>query len=142
MSRLGRGLKSLIHEAEVQPTGAVHNVSLENISVNPYQPRKIFDKEKLEELAESIKENGLIQPIVVSEIEEGIYQLIAGERRFEACKMIGMKEIPVYIKKVDEKEKLVLAVIENIHRENLSPIEEAKAFQQLIDDFELTHLYF
>ena len=139
MRRLGRGLESLIQDIEAPVIGAVTKINIEYIKPNRYQPRRIFDPEKLNELAESIRENGLIQPIVVGKNSDTEYELIAGERRYEACKKVGLTEIPVYIKEVTDKERLVLAIIENVQRENLSPIEEAKAYQRLIDEFELSH---
>jgi len=140
MSRLGRGLNSLIKDVEIQDDGANTMVKIEYIKPNRYQPRRHFDQEKLLELSESIKINGLIQPIVAIKHSDTDYEIIAGERRFEASKMAGLTEVPIYIKNVSDKEKLVLAIIENVQREDLSPIEEAKAYEQLINDFELTHL--
>ena len=139
-NRLGRGLNALI-SSDIE--NATHNsglisVSIDEIFENPYQPRKIFDKEKLEELAESIKETGLIQPLIVSKLEKG-YEIIAGERRFLASKMAGLKEIPVIIKNVTPKQKLQFALVENIQREDLNAIEEAKAYLTLHKEFSLTH---
>lgn len=139
MSRLGRGLNSLIQDIEKPVQGATTTINVELIRPNKYQPRRIFDQDKLAELSDSIKENGLIQPIVVCKHSDTDYELIAGERRLEACKLAGLTEVPIYIKNVTDKERLVLAIIENVQRENLSPIEEAKAYQQLISEFELTH---
>ncbi|MCL1826445.1 MAG: ParB/RepB/Spo0J family partition protein [Candidatus Cloacimonetes bacterium] len=140
MSRLGRGIEVLIPDVEEPVPGGVTTVDVSYIKANKYQPRKKFDQEKLQELSESIKENGLIQPIVVCQNSDTDYELIAGERRLEACKMAGLTTIPVYIRAVTEKERLVLAIIENVQREDLTPIEEARAYQQLIDEFSLTHL--
>ena len=138
--RLGRGLDALINsknDIQDQQDG-ITLVETQNIKENPYQPRKIFNKEKLEELALSIKESGLIQPIIVSKTDSG-YEIIAGERRFLACKMAGLTEIPVIIKNVSPKEKLQFAIVENVQREDLNAIEEAKAYQLLHKDFGLTH---
>jgi len=140
MSRLGRGLEKLIPDIETSVPGNVTHVLIGYIRANRYQPRRKFDQEKLIELSESIKENGLIQPIVVCKHSDTDYELIAGERRLEACKIAGLNEIPIYIRDVTEKERLVLAIIENVQREDLTPIEEARAYQQLIDEFNLTHL--
>ncbi|MCK9328697.1 MAG: ParB/RepB/Spo0J family partition protein [Candidatus Cloacimonetes bacterium] len=139
MSRLGRGLNSLIHDIEKPVQGTSTTIKISDIIPNRYQPRRQFDKEKLLELSQSIQENGLIQPIIVCQTEETGYELIAGERRLEACKLAGLSEIPVVVKNVTDKERLVLAIIENVQREDLSPLEEAKAYQQLIDEFELNH---
>ncbi len=138
--RLGRGLDALINsknDIQDQQDG-ITLVETQKIKENPYQPRKIFNKEKLEELALSIKESGLIQPIIVSKTDSG-YEIIAGERRFLACKMAGLTEIPVIIKNVSPKEKLQFAIVENVQREDLNAIEEAKAYQLLHKDFGLTH---
>lgn len=139
MSRLGRGLNSLIQDIEKPTQGSVSIIKISEIRPNRYQPRRQFDKEKLEELSLSIKENGLIQPVIVGTADAEGYELIAGERRLEACKLAGLTEVPVVIKNVTDKERLVLAIIENVQREDLSAIEEAKAYQQLIDEFGLNH---
>ncbi len=141
MTRLGKGLSALIKEDETGNTahGSVTKLKIELIKPNEYQPRKIFDPEKLKDLSQSIKENGLIQPIIVSQLDNVYYELIAGERRLEASKMAGLTEIPVVIREVSPREKLVFAIIENVQREDLTPLEEAKAYQQLIDEFEFTH---
>jgi len=135
---LGRGLDSLISkmpESTNSETG-ITTVKIEYIHPNKLQPRKLFDREKLEELANSIKENGIIQPIIVtkSNDEEG-YELVAGERRLEASKLAGFDEIPVIIRSISSKEKLLYAIIENVQREDLNAIEEALAYNQLINDF-------
>ena len=139
MSRLGRGLDSLIKDIEKPADGTSSNVLIEHIKPNRYQPRRHFDADKLAELADSIKENGLIQPIVVCKNGENDYELIAGERRYQACKLAGITSVPVFVKNVTDKERLVLAIIENVQRENLSPIEESKAYKRLVEEFELTH---
>jgi len=139
MRRLGKGLESLIQDIETPVTGNVSLVNIDYIKPNRFQPRKLFDSEKLNELAESIRENGLIQPLVVAKLNDTTYELIAGERRLLACKLIGIKEVHVYIKEVSDKEQLVLAIIENVQREDLTPIEEAKAYKRLIEEFGLLH---
>ncbi|MBF0363602.1 MAG: ParB/RepB/Spo0J family partition protein [Oligoflexia bacterium] len=115
-------------------------IDLSMISVNKYQPRKVFDEKELEELGNSIKENGLIQPLIVSKVEggHGQYELIAGERRLRACKMVGMEKIPAIIKRVTDRDKLVMAIIENVQRSDLNCVEEAFAYYQLMEDFNLT----
>ncbi|WP_302132819.1 nucleoid occlusion protein [Thomasclavelia spiroformis] len=111
-------------------------IDTNKIEANENQPRKVFDDEKIEELATSIKENGLIQPIIVRKYNRN-YQIIAGERRFRACKLAGLKTIPCVIKDIDDKQVDTYAIIENIQRENLSPIEEASAYKTLIDTYNM-----
>ena len=111
-------------------------IDINKIEENENQPRKVFDDEKIEELATSIKENGLIQPIIVRKYNRN-YQIIAGERRFRACKLAGLKTIPCVIKDIDDKQVDTYAIIENIQRENLSPIEEASAYKTLIDTYNM-----
>ncbi len=111
-------------------------IDINKIEANENQPRKVFDDEKIEELATSIKENGLIQPIIVRKYNRN-YQIIAGERRFRACKLEGLKTIPCVIKDIDDKQVDTYAIIENIQRENLSPIEEASAYKTLIDTYNM-----
>jgi ParB family chromosome partitioning protein len=112
-------------------------IDIEDISANENQPRTHFEKEKIQELAESIQQNGLLQPIVVRPFN-GQYQIIVGERRYRACKLAGLNEIPCIVQKLDEKQTATAAIVENIQRENLSPIEEALAYQQLLDSQNLT----
>ena len=107
-------------------------VPLSSISANPNQPRKSFDEESLKELSISIKEQGIIQPIIVEEIVPGRYSIIAGERRFRAAKMAGINKVPVIIKSLNEMQRIQMSLIENIQRENLNPIEEASAYQYLM----------
>ena len=113
-------------------------VSTERIVPNRYQPRKVFDESKIKELAQSIKEHGLLQPIVVRPIEEGMYEIIAGERRFRAMKYNDLPETEVIIKPLNDKETAAVALIENIQRENLSAIEEAEAYKKLLDLEDIT----
>lgn len=141
-SRLGRGLEALIPttpEANDESL-VISSISLDKIHPNPYQPRHRFEEEKLHELANSLKENGMIQPIIVTKRIDSEYELIAGERRLEAAKLAGFTEIPVIIRSVSPQEQLQYALIENIQRENLNPIEEAKAYNQLAEEFNLTHV--
>lgn len=140
-TRLGRGLNALINsgpETKDRYT-SVSVVKIDYIKPNRYQPRKSFNEEKLKDLAASLKESGLIQPLIVTKKEDDTFELIAGERRLQAAKIAGITEVPVIIKKVTEKEQLQFAIIENVQREDLNPIDEAKAYQQLNSEFELTH---
>lgn len=114
-------------------------IKIENISPNPYQPRLEFKQEELEELARSIKANGLIQPIIVRESTVFGYELIAGERRLRASKIAGLTEIPAIIKNISNQESMQLAIVENLQRSDLNPIEEAKAYQQLLEKNQVTH---
>ncbi|MCB5230606.1 MAG: ParB/RepB/Spo0J family partition protein [Candidatus Cloacimonas sp.] len=140
-TRLGRGLEALIPiSTETDDKSlSISSVRLEKIHPNPYQPRHRFDEEKLQELSNSLKENGMIQPVIVTKRMDSEYELIAGERRLEAAKLAGFTEIPVIIRSVSPQEQLQYALIENIQRENLNPIEEAKAYNQLSEEFSLTH---
>lgn len=122
------------------PTGQnLTEIEIAKIVPNPWQPRKIFKQEYLEELANSIKEHGILQPLVVVAIPDGKYQIIVGERRFRASQLAGLTKVPVIVRDaMEEQQKLELALIENIQRHNLDPIEEAQAYQQLIDQYKLT----
>lgn len=135
---LGRGLDALISEATAE-TGSEPEATIEidKITRNPNQPRKNFDETALQELADSIKQNGVLQPILVRKV--GIkYQIIAGERRYQASKLAGLNEIPAVVRDIDDKEVFQLALIENLQRSDLSPMEEAKGYRQLIDSQGLT----
>ena len=135
---LGRGLDALISEATAE-TGSEPEATIEisKITRNPNQPRKNFDEKALQELADSIKQNGVLQPILVRKIG-GKYQIVAGERRYQASKLAGLKEIPAVVRDIDDKEVFQLALIENLQRSDLSPMEEAKGYRQLIDSQGLT----
>jgi ParB family chromosome partitioning protein len=139
--KLGRGLDALIRDIDEQenPRTGITTLPVTRIMPNRYQPRKMFEESKLQELADSIKSKGIIQPIIVTKTDESEYELVAGERRLEAAKLAGLNEVPVIIRSVTQKEQLQLALIENIQRENLNPIEEAGAYQQLIDEFQMNH---
>ena len=138
---LGRGLSALIHDREDKPETRANlgTLPIERIRANPFQPRKNFDADSLAELAESIKANGIIQPLIVTKTEGSDYELIAGERRLQAAKLAGLDMVPVVVRSVSQKEQLQLAILENIQREDLDPIEEAQAYQALAEDFQLTH---
>ena len=135
-SSLGRGLDALIPK-EDKPHGYTV-ASINEIKPNIFQPRKEFDEEAISQLASSIKEKGILQPLVVRTISGG-YEIIAGERRWRAAQRAGITRVPVIIKEASDREVLEIALIENLQREDLNPIEEAVAYQQLIDEFELTH---
>ncbi|HPI40883.1 MAG TPA: ParB/RepB/Spo0J family partition protein [Pseudobdellovibrionaceae bacterium] len=125
-------------QVSVSPEERVWIVSVEKLSPGAFQPRKVFDRESLKELAQSIKENDILQPIIVRRSESGKLEIIAGERRWRAAQMAGKHEVPVIIKSVTDKEALELAIIENIQRENLNPIEEAEGYEKLISEFQLS----
>ena len=145
---LGRGLDAILQSPETDITsrdisgdyvaGAVAEIDINLIEANPFQPRTEFDEEALEELAQSIKEQGIIQPITVRKLGYNRYQLISGERRLRASKLAGLSKIPAFIRIANDEQMLELALIENIHRENLNAIEVAISYQRLIDECSLT----
>ncbi len=150
---LGRGLGAFFDDVESSPVSpkasakavgteagaaGVQKLKIRDIEPNPDQPRKTFDKEKLESLAASIKEHGVIQPVLVRKADNGMHIIIAGERRWRASKMAGLAEIPCMIGEFSEKEVMEIALIENLQREDLDPIEECEGYQKLIDTFSLT----
>ena len=137
---LGRGLDALISTEEVHTGGSssINEVELSKISVNPNQPRHDFDPEALQELADSIAEIGIIQPITLRKVDEDSYQIIAGERRFRASQMAGLTTIPAYIRTADDENVMEMALIENIQREDLNSLEIALAYQHLLEQYELT----
>jgi len=143
---MGRGLSALLKESSDNiPQKGINNIvgnilelELNLIEVNPYQPRTYFDEESLRELAGSIKELGVIQPITVRKTGDNKFQLVSGERRFRASKLIGNKTVPAYIRIANDKEMLEMALVENIQRQNLDPIEVALSYQRLIDEIQLT----
>ena len=134
---LGRGMDSLMNDNSIDANGSV-TVNLNEIEPNRNQPRKDFDEGALSDLAESIAQHGLIQPIVVRPTVDGRYMIIAGERRWRACRIAGLTEVPVIIKATDDKTLMELALIENLQREDLNPVEEALGFKALIDEFSMT----
>jgi ParB family chromosome partitioning protein len=145
---LGRGLSALLQESSSvisasdknadKVVGSIIEIELDLIDVNPYQPRTYFDEEALRELASSIRELGVIQPITVRKIDKDKFQLVSGERRFRASKLIGNKTVPAYIRLANDQEMLEMALVENIQRKNLDPIEVALSYQRLIDEIQLT----
>jgi len=131
---LGRGLSALIPSAKKE---GFLTISIDQIVPNPFQPRKHFSGDDIDELARSIKINGIIEPLIVRR-KEGIFQMISGERRWRAAQKAGLRDVPVIVKDVSDKECLGLALIENLQRRDLNPLEEAEGYQSLIDNFELT----
>lgn len=130
--------KTIENEKKDLKNDRPYMVPVSLIDINPFQPRKIFKEKDLEELSLSIKENGLIQPIALSEKEDGRFELISGERRFRATQLAGMDQVAAIVKRVTDKQKLVLAIIENVQRSDLNCVEEALAYYQLMDEFKLT----
>ena len=141
---LGRGLSALLDESEKSAAskeeiiGNVVELPLDKIEVNPFQPRTNFNEESIEDLAKSIQALGVIQPITVRKIENDNFQLVSGERRLKAAKSVGLQTIPSFIRIADDQESLEMALVENIQREDLDPIEIALSYQRLIDEIELT----
>ena len=148
-SGLGKGLGALLSDVDVDLTstdpevrtasvGAVSHIQVDDIEANPFQPRTEFEKEALVDLANSIKEHGIIQPITVRKLGRGKYQLISGERRFRASQIIGLTEVPAYVRVANDQSMLEMAIVENIQRQDLNPMEVAISFQRLIDECEIT----
>jgi ParB family chromosome partitioning protein len=139
---LGRGLGALIEEAEpeilIEKVIGGAEIYIDQIETNPFQPRTVLDQEALEELAVSIKEVGIIQPITVREIDDGRYQLITGERRYKAARMAGLKKIPSYIRTANDQSMLEMALVENIQREDLNAVDIAISYQRLLEECNLT----
>lgn len=141
---LGRGLSALMGDYELDGTAAQsavqsgNSLPIEQLRPGRFQPRRHFDDDAIQELSDSIKANGLFQPIIVRHLEKSSYEIIAGERRWRASKLAGLHEVPVIIHKLDDKQALAIALLENIQRENLSPIEEAEGYQRLMKEFDYT----
>ena len=140
---LGKGLGALIPpggtEGAAAETAGLDELPVASISPNRFQPRGHFDEEALSQLADSIREVGVLQPVLVRPTGEGDYELIAGERRWRAARRVGLQTIPALVRETDDAAALEQALVENVHRDNLNPLEEAAAYQQLIEDFGLTH---
>ena len=144
--KLGRGLSALLGEAKLENKngfnktheGDVQMITVNNLIAGIYQPRRSFDPQKLQELSDSIRENGLIQPIIVRKSDAGAFEIIAGERRFKASKMAGLDKIPAIVKDIDNIQALEFAIVENVQRADLSLIEEALGYKQLITEFHYT----
>jgi ParB family transcriptional regulator, chromosome partitioning protein len=142
---LGRGLSALLSdtpetgkfEEAPEASGSMNELAINEIEVNPFQPRQHFDQEAIKELAESIKVHGIIQPITVRKLSRNQYQLISGERRFQASRLAGLKTIPAYVRSADDQQMLEMSLIENIQRENLNPIEIALSYQRLMSECNL-----
>ena len=136
---LGRGLSAMLSSKETDTIkSSVNEVNIDEISVNPFQPRSNFNNTSLQELSISIKNIGIIQPITVRKIENNNYQLISGERRLRACKELGLKNIPAYVREANDQDSLEMALVENIHRQDLDAIEIAISYQRLIEEINLT----
>ena len=141
---LGRGLSALFGDVEVKPSSIdlnINSLPIADLERNKYQPRSIFDNEKLDELSSSIKKNGIIQPIAVrpNKYEKGKFEIIAGERRWIAAQRAGLNKVPVVVLDIDDEKSLELAIIENVQRQDLNIIEEAKGYQRLIQEFGYDH---
>lgn len=134
---LGKGLGALLPDEEIIEEGSISKIDINLIKANEDQPRKYFDEEKIVQLAQSIKEHGIIQPLVLKKVKN-TYIIVAGERRWRAAKFVGVKEIPAVIMDLDDKQLLEISLIENLQREDLNPIEEALAYRRLIDEFNMT----
>ena len=139
-SGLGRGLSALIPtDVTVEKGASLIDVAVDHVEPNKFQPRKHFDEETLASLTASVREMGVLQPILVREASDGRYELIAGERRWRAAKRAGLVSIPAIVRTTNDTRSLEEALVENLHRQDLNPLEEAAAYQQLIEDFQLTH---
>ena len=143
--RLGRGLAALIgddttEEAIVQDIRSLRHVPIDLLHPNPNNPRKHFAEEELESLAKSLKDKGLLQPLVVRPRNDGSFEIVAGERRWRASQRAGLHELPVLIRELGDRETLEIALIENVQRSDLNPLEEARAYRQLIEQYDYTQL--
>jgi len=137
-SGLGKGLDAIFIENEPEESGSTVTLKISEIEPNKSQPRREFDETALAELAESISQHGVLQPLLVRPIADGGYQIVAGERRWRASRMAGLTEVPVVIKELTDKETMEFALIENLQREDLNPVEEAMGFRQLIDEYSMS----
>lgn len=141
-NRLGKGLGALITDTGFEEDGIsdgkLKEIFVQNIEPNPFQPRQEFNIDELKDLAQSIKENGIIQPITVRLVKPDQFQLVTGERRWRASRMIGLKKIPAIIKSYNDKQMMETALIENLQREDLNPLEEAQAYQRMLEEFNMT----
>jgi ParB family chromosome partitioning protein len=136
---LGRGLSAMLSSEKLDTNKSnINDIELSEISVNPFQPRSNFSNNSLKELSISIKNIGIIQPITVRKIENNKYQLISGERRLRACKEIGLKKIPAFVRMANDQDSLEMALVENIHRQDLDAIEIAISYQRLLEEINLT----
>ncbi|CEK18461.1 ParB/RepB/Spo0J family partition protein [Chthonomonas calidirosea] len=135
---LGRGLAMLLPEAADIPQGQVREIDISEVLPNPYQPRTLFDPVALEELVQSIREHGVLQPILVRETESGKFEVVAGERRLRAAQRAGLTRIPAMVRSCSDREMLEVAIVENLQREDITPIEAAKAYLRMMREFGLT----
>lgn len=137
---LGKGLDALFvdNQTDFQTSTGSENIKITEIEPNKNQPRKVFDEALLQQLADSIREHGIIQPIIVRELATGEYQIVAGERRWRAARIAGLTEVPIIIRDYDDTKTMEIALIENLQRENLNPIEEALGYQELMENFNMT----
>lgn len=134
---LGKGVNALFPGESLAKAESVEHIHVKSIKMNPYQPRKIFDEVAIEELSNSIKEHGILQPIILR--KKGMsYEIVVGERRYRAAKLAGLKEVPAVVRNLTDEESMELAILENLQREDLTPIEEAEAYQSLIENLKLT----
>ncbi|MEI6145345.1 MAG: ParB/RepB/Spo0J family partition protein [Methylococcales bacterium] len=137
---LGRGLDALLGDATVkEEKHQLHLLPIEYLQRGKYQPRQDINPEKLQELADSIKAQGIIQPIIVRQLAYEKYEIIAGERRWRAAQLAGLTQVPIVVKEMDDRSAMAVALIENIQREDLNPLEEAEALKRLLEEFEMTH---
>ena len=136
--RLGKGLSALINSEDNIDQSRIEEIFIDQIEANPFQPRDDFDQKALNELANSIQEKGVIQPITVRKVKAEKYQIVAGERRWRASEIVGLKKIPAVIRDFNDQEMLEIALIENIQREDLNPIEEAYAYREMLNNFDIT----
>jgi len=137
-SAMGRGLGSILGDTQMKPEASINEIEIALIEANPFQPRAHFDEEALQELAASIREIGIIQPITIRKLGASRYQLISGERRLKASVIAGLTKIPAYIRTADDQGMLEMALVENIQREDLNPLEVAISYQRLIEECQLT----
>ena len=136
---LGRGLSALLSDYDETPNNSPYQMlPLHKVEPNPNQPRQDFDEEELQALSDSIAQHGIIQPLTVRDLGNGYFQIIAGERRWRAARMAGLQEVPVVVMEADDKKAMELALIENLQRQNLNPVEEALGYQSLMDDYGMT----
>ncbi len=135
--RLGKGLQALIPDIDDTPLSDAEEIDVKDIGPNPYQPRKVFDEEKMRELVSSVKEHGVLQPLIVRRAGNG-YELVAGERRLRAARLAGLERVPVIVRPFSSRDMMEIALIENLQREDLNPMEEAEAYQRLQEEFGYT----
>jgi ParB family chromosome partitioning protein len=137
---LGRGLDALLGDVSAkEPQNPSHTLPIEYLQRGKFQPRKDMNPEKLQELADSIKAQGIIQPIIVRKIGDDKYEIVAGERRWRAAQLAGLQQVPVVVKDIDDRATMAIALIENIQRQDLNPLEEAEALRRLLDEYGMTH---